>query len=534
VGGGTEAADELLTYDGGPSPRGRGNPDATSRGGDCAGAIPAWAGEPSNSAMAGPSSRGHPRVGGGTNDQRPAGIKREGPSPRGRGNPLRRGLSRYAKYCSARGVTPVGADQAVYESFFLDVQAHCLVRCPRETQQTAGRTWNKASGVVPGWPDRILTIPDGRMNPSLPWTAFPDSFLADVEAYRAPPASSTFKGRSKRPVFRKATIAHKKAQIRQLASALAQTGHDRQSIRRLADIVEPVAAETALQVIYQRGGEKVTCRLHGLAYLLVAIARHWVKADAATIEELQKIRADLAPEAVEMTRKNKLRLMQFNDPRLLAALLDLPGKLFDAACRTTAPTKATARLAQLAVAIAILSAAPIRIKNLAQLEVGRTLILGASGIAHILIDRTEVKNNVDLEIPLPKETGHMIEIYLKRFHPLLAPPACMMLWPSADGGHKRETVLSTQIFNCLRSQCGIDINVHLFRHLAAKLYLDAHPGDYGVVRLLLGHKSLETTMKAYCGAEQSAAFKLLDEVVSGYRTGQMRDRGVMSARKVGR
>jgi hypothetical protein len=36
------------------------------------------------------------------------------------------------------------------------------------------------------------------------------------------------------------------------------------------------------------------------------------------------------------------------------------------------------------------------------------------------------------------------------------------------------------------------------------------------VRLILGHKSLETTLQAYCGLEQDAAFRRLDEVLAEY------------------
>ncbi len=168
-----------------------------------------------------------------------------------------------------------------------------------------------------------------------------------------------------------------------------------------------------------------------------------------------------------------------------------------------------------------LRSAPLRIKNLSELEIGRTLILQSSALGHILIDRTEVKNNVDIEMPLPKTTLQMINTYLKRFHNLLAPPGCMMLWPSADSGHKRPTVLATQISACIREQCGIEMNAHLFRHLAAKLYLEANPGAYGVVRMLLGHKSIETTIKAYCGTEYAAAFKAYDDVIAGRRSSDL-------------
>lgn len=431
--------------------------------------------------------------------------------------PLYRGLSRFSKYCSAHGIPPAAVDQAIYESFYLDLDAHCLMRSPRETQQTAGHAWNTAVQAVPGWPQLTLTIARFRQNPSLPWSAFPDSLEADVDAYLNPRPRNSFKSKSSGPVFRPATIIAKKTQIRQLATALVQSGRDPSSIGSLADLVAPEAATAALTVLWTRAGDKNTLRNHTMAYLLLTIARHWVKADASTITTLTDNCQDLAPDNREMTAKNKRRLQQFEDPRALAALLDLPGELFALACRVATPTKAEARIAQLALAIRILLAAPIRIKNLSELEIGRTLILDGSGSGYILIDRTEVKNNVDIEIPLPKATIQTIKTYLKRFHQLLAPAGCMMLWPSADGGHKRPTVLATQITACVRERCGVEMNPHLFRHLAAKLYLEANPGAYGVVRMLLGHRSIATTIKAYCGTEYAAAYKAYDEMMTARR-----------------
>ena len=44
------------------------------------------------------------------------------------------------------------------------------------------------------------------------------------------------------------------------------------------------------------------------------------------------------------------------------------------------------------------------------------------------------------------------------------------------------------------------------------------------MRLLLGHKSLVTTVRSYCGLEQSDAMRRYDAVLDRYRAdGSMRD-----------
>jgi hypothetical protein len=43
--------------------------------------------------------------------------------------------------------------------------------------------------------------------------------------------------------------------------------------------------------------------------------------------------------------------------------------------------------------------------------------------------------------------------------------------------------------------------------LAAKIYLDQNPGGFEVVRQLLGHKNLKTTINAYAGINTKRAGK---------------------------
>ena len=60
---------------------------------------------------------------------------------------------------------------------------------------------------------------------------------------------------------------------------------------------------------------------------------------------------------------------------------------------------------------------------------------------------------------------------------------------------------------------GIKLTPHQFRHTAAKLFLDKYPGQYEVVRKVLGHKSLSTTYSHYAGAETKAALAHFDDAI---------------------
>ena len=57
----------------------------------------------------------------------------------------------------------------------------------------------------------------------------------------------------------------------------------------------------------------------------------------------------------------------------------------------------------------------------------------------------------------------------------------------------------------LKKRAGIVLSSHQFRHLSAKMLLDAEPGNFETVRQLLGHKTLSTTVGAYAGIDSRRA-----------------------------
>ena len=132
----------------------------------------------------------------------------------------------------------------------------------------------------------------------------------------------------------------------------------------------------------------------------------------------------------------------------------------------------------------------MRMKNLASLRLGRHVVqTRPGGVRHIVIPAEEVKNRTPLAFevsrrarrgpgrlsrPMPADAGG-------RSRGIPVPGA-------ARAAPRRRGTLADQIKRTIRQETGIDLNPHAFRHLAAKLFLAAHPGEYETVRLLLGHK----------------------------------------------
>jgi integrase len=200
----------------------------------------------------------------------------------------------------------------------------------------------------------------------------------------------------------------------------------------------------------------------------------------------------------------------------VAALVTLPQRLLAEARRKKVPTVATAILVQTAVAVELLLMTVVRVGNLASINLDRNLIRAnkRGGCAvYLTIRASEVKNNTDIEAELPPPTVALLDAYLKTYRPLLQSASSPWLFPGRNGRHKGANFLGTQISRVIARKTGLHINPHLFRHIGAKLYLDKNPGAYGLVRLIHGHKSVETTTKYYCGNETPAAMRHFDECI---------------------
>ena len=427
-------------------------------------------------------------------------------------------LSHLARYCSARDRLPADIDDDLVAGYGRDLVSKSLLERPKQAYRNACLAWNMAVATIAGWPQQRLAVPNHRRIYARSLSAFPESFQSDVENYlvhltgddlldemAARPASlDTLKGRRK--------------QILAVASALVEAGRDPQSICSLAGLVEPEAAKAALTIIWNRLGRRKTGYLHNLALLLVNISRHWVKADSGDLQRLRALRRRLNPGKTGMTEPNRRKLLQFADRDNVAALLRLPRQLVTEAVRRDRGRAAEAVAVQSALAIAIELAAPLRIHTLARLNLDQHIVRsrpGPRGIVHLAIPACDVKNRVPLELALPPRVVEILDLYWQRFRQRLVSHPGNWVFPGRNG-HKDSAGLSTQISQTIHKITGLRMHTHLFRHLAGFLILSRNPGEFETVRLLLGHRSSETTSGFYCGMQQAAAFRRYDDVISEY------------------
>jgi site-specific recombinase XerD len=235
-----------------------------------------------------------------------------------------------------------------------------------------------------------------------------------------------------------------------------------------------------------------------------------VQADVEAQAGLSALGKRVTPKAGGLSGKVTTLLRQFDSRANVAAVLTLPRHLMARANTGKLGNIAAARNVQTALAIELLTVAPIRIGELCSLELGRNVFLPASGSASIEFVRNGHRSEDIIRIRLPYRTRRLLARYLREHRPLLCGPGCMALFPGKRGGTKTDQAVAHQIRSAVMEITGLVVTPGLFRHFAAKHYLERHPGGFGVVRFALGHKSLQTTVDKYAELDGAAAFRIAD------------------------
>jgi len=438
-------------------------------------------------------------------------------------NSLRRRVSKAVHWLSARKVEPDQVTQEHLNEFLEALRQTSLAKDPEAAWRNYAYGWNRAITRISGWPPVAITVQNRRPVQSLPWSAFPSSFKEDVDGYLAHVMGCDLLGEGPVRPVKQITADTWNFHLRYFASALVHRGHDPSTIRTLADLTAIDRFKEGLRFFIEKNDGKSSSYIHAFAALMKAIAQHWVKVDDEHLKEMIDIASRLAPARRGMTRKNRDRVRQFEDRNVAVALVTLPDKLMRIADAVGAASRKAAILAQKAVAIELLLMAPMRISNLAAIDLDVHLVRHRrSGAVHLVIDPEidEVKNDEPLDFPLPAETVVLIDRYVDTYRPLLVrDPTNRALFPNSTNGSKGRSLLGKQISETVFKYIGVKMNPHLFRHVAAKLFLDQTPGGYGVVQRVLAHRSADTTTRFYTGFETAAAVRHFDDVVLSLRHG---------------
>jgi integrase len=286
----------------------------------------------------------------------------------------------------------------------------------------------------------------------------------------------------------------------------------------------PELAAAGLQLLLERNNGASSVQISNLADFLPTLAAR-LDMPEATIARLRTMKKKLKVTQHGMTARNREALRAFDDPAAVETLLRLPQQILREVRATGRAGYHEAKMIQTALAIELLLNAPVRIQNLASIDLNRHLLkIGGRGnrAVHLRFPAPEVKNSNDLEFPLMQESVDLLESYLADWRPLLIAGPSSLLFPGKLAHqHKGNGTLSSQIKELVHAYTRLDMPAHRFRHAVGKIFLDRNPGQYEVVRQLLGHKDIKTTIAFYAGAESASAGRHYANTILGIRAGSL-------------
>jgi integrase len=425
-----------------------------------------------------------------------------------------------------QNAAPESIDDKFFDDFTDQLQLSTVNKA-RASARNIRKDWNEMVDSVPGWPGKKVEIPTHVDHYVLPAGAFPESLWVDVNEYlesrRSKGAADLDDLLTEEELFGDGvTDAGRHVRdyrVRQFASALVHQGvMPATEMVALKALVAPKTVNDGLKFFIHRAGKRENSQIRGIASDLLAIAKRWVRSPESDLAKLGGIVKKVRPKHQGLPESARRSLAPLRDPAKVRAFLTLADEIVKEAEREKKVNRTVANRVAAALWIRITQRAPLRISNLLNTDLTKNILRSHNGkdaAVALYYTPDQVKNDKTIEVPLPRATVKLLDLYLTKYRKLLIDAPCPWLFPAANGHSKRLAVMSADVQRLMSDHIGFAINPHSFRHVAAKLYLTAHPGRYVDVQRLLGHRKLETTVKYYTEIEAEEVFKHFDAMLLG-------------------
>ena len=424
-------------------------------------------------------------------------------------------LSRLVYFLNRIGVQPTEVSGVHTQTYREAMIQNSISKSPEVAYRAAVNMWNLATKRIPEWPRQTFVLPSRGKTIKLDLAAFPKSFQADLGKYvHSIEHPDPLDAHAITAPLRPETVRVYHANLLRFASVLVHAGVPMAEITALADIVKPGRAELGLRWLLAQTNNSKTRGISETAGLLRSVAKRFVRVDEASQRELDRLDSKLHVKPQSgMTAKNRDRLRPLDNSETLRGLLTLPARLFERS-KSDGDLYRAALAREDAVAIAIFLNCPIRRKNMAEIHLDENLHRPGDGRVFLVFEANEVKNVERIEFELPKSVASLIDRHLAARVPQLCPAGTPWLFPRRDGKVAMNlSHFAGRVSQRVLKELGLRVNVHLFRHIAAKMWLDAKPGHYEALRRLLGHKELSQTINAYAGFEAGTATRMFADVI---------------------
>lgn len=429
------------------------------------------------------------------------------------------GLAGFANWCAMNGVPPDAVTDNSVKLVSNWLETRTLTLKPHDVVRRTPQLWNEAGARFEFWPKSTLSRISFRApRKRLAWDDLSESFRRDAEAYlaqRADPDIFDEEPTTPRRPLAPTTLRQQSEHLRLAASVLIEAGIDVADIVSLADLVERERFKKILRHYHGERNGKPSAFAVGLAKTLIQVAKYHVNLSAERVADLKLLAAKLPAVPFDLTEKNKALLCQLESEQLRAKLLFLPETLLaQAAAKMEAPRPRLVE-GQVAIAVDIQLACPLRPENLIDLHWRRHFQEpdGPKGrlLLHIPAEETKTKSR-DLTVEIPVDVARRLRWYRRHMLPRLGADPNGFLFVTENGGPKSQKTLTQQIIETIGKHVGVHMTPHQFRHFVASVYLDANPEDHQTAQAILHHASAKTT-RIYAGSSSRRASRAYGKIL---------------------
>jgi site-specific recombinase XerD len=261
----------------------------------------------------------------------------------------------------------------------------------------------------------------------------------------------------------------------------------------------------------RRAAHTVHCRLQELgdALRVLASSQDW----GWVLRAAGRLRSRATPvRDIEVRMRSPDELLQLGLSLMEAAQLE----------QRRSPLKRAARYRD-GLLIALLACRPLRLRNLAMIEIDRHLQrLDRRWV--LVFEAAETKTHRPLEQAWPDRLVPHLERYLDHHRSTLltrqdkrTPMATARLWISQRGRPLGDRPVYALVTHATAAAFGTPVNPHAFRHAAATAVAIADPEHVGISRVLLGQDDRRTAERYYNLAKAADAARRFHDVVKGHR-----------------
>jgi integrase len=427
---------------------------------------------------------------------------------------LSNGLAAFANWCASQAISPGEVDDTVVQRFLTWLETKTLHPKPRDLVRGVPKFWNEANTKLDSWPATKLTALSFKAPlKHLKWSDLNPSFQEDADAYfklRANPDLFDERPEAPKRPLAASTLRQQREHLRLAASILIRNG---EVIASLADLVMPERFKSILRYYHNQANGEPNAFAIGLAKTLIQVAQYHTGATSQEIGELKRLAGNLPSVPFDLTAKNKTVLRQLESDHVRAKLYFLPEQLMAEVAKDLESGPVRFVEAQVAIAIDILLAFPLRPQNLSSLSWQHNFSEpnGPRGqlLLHIAARDTKTKRQ-DIVSEVPDEVARRLRWYRRHVLPRLGADVNGHLFVTEKGIRKGQATITKQITDAVMRHIGIHMTPHQFRHFVATSYLEEHPEDFETARAMLGHAWSKTT-RIYAGSSSRRASRAYNQ-----------------------